>query len=174
MVQRVLLAIMIGALFFACHPIEAFNLSEEVVFDYRQTKINSDEHLRIQFDGVVADDRCPVEYNCLTPGNAQVKFTLKKGLRKESIVLNIYDSPQRQIALGYQLDAFELSPPNSVDNPPSQHDYEVSLFVDPPHPNGLCDSNSDCDSGEFCDWCGTSSCPMCDDCVPRCRPLPNQ
>lgn len=28
----------------------------------------------------------------------------------------------------------------------------------------------DCDSGEFCDFCGTSSCPGCADCVPACEP----
>ncbi|MFT6396530.1 MAG: hypothetical protein ACJAYU_001273 [Bradymonadia bacterium] len=28
----------------------------------------------------------------------------------------------------------------------------------------------DCSTGEFCDFCGTSSCPFCDDCVPACEP----
>jgi hypothetical protein len=29
----------------------------------------------------------------------------------------------------------------------------------------------DCGPGEFCDFCGTSSCPSCGDCVPACEPV---
>ncbi len=30
---------------------------------------------------------------------------------------------------------------------------------------------NDCPEGFICDPCGTSSCPMCDDCVPACKPV---
>lgn len=33
-----------------------------------------------------------------------------------------------------------------------------------------CEADADCGLGEVCDPCGTSSCPVCDDCVPACRP----
>ncbi len=32
-----------------------------------------------------------------------------------------------------------------------------------------CRSNADCPRGEICDFCGSSSCPFCDDCVAACR-----
>ena len=35
-----------------------------------------------------------------------------------------------------------------------------------------CENNNDCDEGEHCDACGTSSCPFCDDCLFAC--VPNQ
>ncbi len=31
-----------------------------------------------------------------------------------------------------------------------------------------CSDDTDCPSGTQCDFCGTSSCPYCDDCVPAC------
>jgi len=31
-----------------------------------------------------------------------------------------------------------------------------------------CKENEDCDPGDVCDDCGSSSCPACDDCVPAC------
>lgn len=33
-----------------------------------------------------------------------------------------------------------------------------------------CAADGDCDPGEVCDPCGTSSCPLCDNCIPACRP----
>ena len=33
-----------------------------------------------------------------------------------------------------------------------------------------CERDGDCPQDQWCDPCGTSSCPMCDDCVPACRP----
>jgi len=33
-----------------------------------------------------------------------------------------------------------------------------------------CSSDADCPEGQSCDPCGTSSCPVCDDCVPACVP----
>ncbi len=171
MLRKLLLVLTIMLLVAGCYPSEEFSLGEPVEIDHRQTVSNSEENLRIRFDKVVSDDRCPVEYNCIVPGNAQVQLTLRKGHKRETIVLNTYDSPELQIALGYQIQASNLEPPNSADNPPSQKDYTVTLWVYPPHPEGLCDSNADCDEGDYCDPCGTSSCPMCDDCVPACRPL---
>ena len=35
-----------------------------------------------------------------------------------------------------------------------------------------CDFDANCDPTEYCDPCGTSSCPECDDCVRACRPSP--
>lgn len=32
-----------------------------------------------------------------------------------------------------------------------------------------CNSDEDCPAGLACDSCGTSSCPLCDDCIPACR-----
>jgi len=31
-----------------------------------------------------------------------------------------------------------------------------------------CEKNEDCPAGSWCDPCGTSSCPACDNCVPAC------
>lgn len=171
MKRNLLLTIMIALLFTSCYPYEEFELGEAIPFEYLETKINSEENLRIRFDGVVADERCPVEYNCILAGNAKIQFTFRKGLRKETVVLNTSDDPVVQIAFGYQIHVFDLSPPNSEDAPPSRRDYVPTITVYPPHPKGRCDSNSDCEPGEYCDDCGTSSCPMCDDCVPACRPL---
>jgi hypothetical protein len=36
-----------------------------------------------------------------------------------------------------------------------------------------CSEDIDCQTGMFCDLCGTSSCPFCDDCVPACVPESN-
>ena len=33
-----------------------------------------------------------------------------------------------------------------------------------------CKSSVDCEPGHVCDFCGTSSCPMCDDCLAACLP----
>ena len=35
-----------------------------------------------------------------------------------------------------------------------------------------CGTSGDCPEGEFCNSCGTSSCPVCLDCIPACTPVP--
>lgn len=129
MVKRLLISVILGLLVFACYLPQEFDLDESFKLEYRATKTNSDENIKIRFEGVVIDERCPVEYDCLVPGNAQVALNFWKGTQKEDFTLNTWAEPRVQVVMGYKIELLGLAPPNSVDNPPSRRDYVVTLMV---------------------------------------------
>lgn len=142
MKRKVLLGLVIGVMLFACYAPPDFELDSPFDLNFRQTKVNSDENIRIRFDGVVRDERCPIENNCLLPGNAQAALTFRNGSQRESFVLNTYDEPRSKVVLGYLIELTALAPPNSVDNPPGPADYVATVVVRRP---GLqCQDNTDC------------------------------
>lgn len=148
MVQRLLLSAMVGLLVFACYPSQEFDLNEPFELAYRATKTNSDEDIRIRFEGVVSDERCPVEYNCLLPGNAAVRLSFWKHSQKETFILNTNDDPRDRMVKGYAITLRDLQPPNSVDDPPARSDYVVTLTV---HRQGSsCWSDKECAADEYC------------------------
>jgi len=119
-----------------------FNLGESFELQYLETKINSAEDLKIRFNGVVADNRCPVEVQCIWQGNAEVEFTFTKGNQFRTFILNTGIEPASIVLFEFKIQLLHLEPPNSENNPPDQEDYVATLLITTAE--GECDDNSDC------------------------------
>jgi hypothetical protein len=129
MVRNIILSLMAGLLVFACYPPQDFRLDSPFQLKYRETLSNSGENIRIRFDKVLSDERCPIEHYCLLPGNAEVELTFWKGSQKESFVLNTGEEPRANVVFGYAIRLQDLTPPRSLTRPINARDYVVTLMV---------------------------------------------
>lgn len=161
--RKLLLILSVGLLVFSCYPTEPFEFGEPFDLEYRQTTVNdNDAKLRIRFNAVVSDGRCPIEHMCLLPGNASVSLTMRRGLQRETFVLNTYDEPTSHIAFGYPVTLLGLAPQRSLTEPAEPQDYVVTLQIGKPVTS--CVNNADCGSeGNYCrkedgDCTGTGQC----------------
>jgi hypothetical protein len=66
--------------------------------------------IRIRFDQMVEDSRCPIGTECIWAGNAKVKITLKKGRRSQTFELNSGVSPTVVKYAGYDIKLADLTP----------------------------------------------------------------
>lgn len=142
--KRILL-VLIVLLMTACFPSNVFDLDESFDLAYGEIKRNLKENLRVRFDEIVRDDRCPFESqpDCIAPGNALVQLTVWKGLHKKSVVLNTADAPQATILFGYKIDLMQLEPLPSIQTPPIDDlDFRVTLMVSAA--GNECFNNDDC------------------------------
>ncbi len=147
--RKLLLIFSIGLLIFSCYPSQQFELDEPFRLEYGQTRTNNDEKLHIRFNDVVSDGRCPIEHNCLLPGNASVELTLRQGFQRDTFVLNTYDAPTSHTAFGYLVSLVALAPQRSITEPPEPGDYVVTLTIS--EFEGTCETNKDCDAeGSYC------------------------
>lgn len=149
MVRRLLLLAIIGLLAFACYPSQGFDLGHPTELEFRETKTGEDEALRIRFDRVISDERCPVEHYCLLPGNAEVELTFWNGSRKESFVLNTSEEPRAIVSFGYTIQLTGLTPPRSLTSPPHHWDYKATVVITSAGDD--CLVNADCaDENAYC------------------------
>ncbi|MDA8142080.1 MAG: Kazal-type serine protease inhibitor [Desulfobacteraceae bacterium] len=142
MVRRIIISVVVGLLVFACYPAQEFQLGTPFQLNYRETLANSTENIRIRFDKVISDERCPIEHFCLLPGNAEVELTFWKGSQKESFVLNTGEEPRANVVLGYTIRLMELTPPRSLNKPVNARDYVVTVSVSKAGRD--CIDNTDC------------------------------
>jgi hypothetical protein len=140
--SKLIIWAMVWALALACYPSPGFELDEAFTLKYRETKSNLEADVRIRFDKVVLDERCPIEHNCLLPGNAQVQLTFWQGSRRQSFALNTWSEPQAEIVFGYAVRLMDLAPPRSLTTPPRPSDYGVTVMVSAA--DDECKRNEDC------------------------------
>lgn len=148
MVRRFILFTIIGFLVIACVPAQEFKLDAPFKLAYRTTQSNSDENIRIRFDGVNSDERCPIEYSCVVAGNAEVALTFWSGAKKESFVLNTSNDPQAWTGMGYTVSLIGLAPAKSAYRPLPRRDYVVTVLVGKSGEH--CFSNKECGADEYC------------------------
>lgn len=142
--KRILLVLIVLSIA-ACFPPNVFDLDESFDLAYGEIKRNLKENLRVRFDKIVRDDRCPFESQpvCIAPGNAQVQLTVWKGLHKKRIVLNTDDAPHATILFGYKIDLMQLKPIPSIQTPLIDDlDFRVTLMVSTA--GNECFGNDDC------------------------------
>ena len=88
------------------------------------------EGLRIEFDSVTEDSRCPKGVTCVWAGNAKILLKVKRDAGKAADVeLNTNINPRTSRYLEYELSLKELKPYPESNATIKSSDYEVTLTV---------------------------------------------
>ncbi len=142
--QQVFLMLLVAVLLGACDSGGSFDLDESFKIAYKQTLVNAENDLKIKFEGVISDSRCPIEAQCVWAGNAEVRLMFSKGAQRERFVLNTGKEPAAHEAFGYMITLENLAPPASLNDPPKPNDYvaELTIFKS----DNECKENADCTS----------------------------
>ncbi len=126
----------------ACDPGGSFDVDDPFKIAYKQTLVNARNHLKIKFEGVLSDSRCPIDAQCVWAGNAEVKLTFTNGSKREKFVLNTGLEPTVHEAFGYLISLNDLTPQPSLDHSPKPRDYVAVLTISTS--DGGCSDNVDC------------------------------
>ena len=109
------------------HPIPG-DLNTPIELSFNRFRELESEGLRLAFLEVTADNRCPLDANCIAPGDAELLVrVLKDGRRIEDLVITIGDlnpAPSYEVD-GYIIDVIELQPVE-----PSDKDATYTLLIE--------------------------------------------
>jgi hypothetical protein len=118
-----------GIFFCACDAGEEFELEKQFDIKYDETVTNPSNNVKIKFDDVLNDNRCPKEAKCVWAGNAEVRFTLTSESESGPIVLNTNIKPKNHKSFGYSIALKRLAPSKSVAAPLKKKDYIATLVI---------------------------------------------
>jgi hypothetical protein len=98
-----------------------------------QGKIGGD-NLRLCFDKVIEDSRCPANAMCIWQGAAVAEFSLTKDNETSSFRLSTINMPPNYIkdtiVMGYKIEFINMSPyPGTVPSPISDKDRKVEIKI---------------------------------------------
>ena len=86
--------------------------------------------LKVRFDGVVEDSRCPEGVNCIWAGNARITVRLRgAGGRPASVELNTGAEPRRHTHMQYEVELLDLSPYPKEGKATDRRSYVATLKV---------------------------------------------
>jgi hypothetical protein len=112
-----------------CPPPGHFKLDEIFTFRYQEKKRHVKENIRIKFERVRHDGRCPIVVHCVWPGNAEVEFIFSKNNMGRTIRLNTTVEPAEVFLLRYRIKLVRLEQPVRSYKPPEQEDYIAYLII---------------------------------------------
>ena len=114
----------------ALTPPEDAALGQEFEVRVGQRVTIEGERLRVTFDHVAEDSRCPEGVNCIWAGNAKVVLKLGKGRRRVStMTLNTGVDPRQADYRGYEVKLVKLDPYPKEGKQISGKDYVATLVV---------------------------------------------
>ncbi len=94
-----------------------------------QSALLKSEEMNIEFNGVIRDDRCPVEEECVWEGDAEVRIIISKTNKKPATLIlhTSHKFATETIYLGYKVTLVQLNPQKSETFPPNH--YRATLTV---------------------------------------------
>lgn len=105
-------------------------LEQEFKLKIGESAKASREGLKVEFDSVPEDSRCPKGVTCVWAGNAKILLKVKKDTANPANVeLNTNINPKTFRYLEYELSLKELKPYPESNATITSSDYEVTLTV---------------------------------------------
>jgi len=153
-----------------CPTSGQFWLDEIFTLNYQEQKQNDDENIRIKFEKVLSDSRCPIDVVCVWEGNAGVEFSFSKDNEWQTILLNTGIEPTEVSLFGYGIKLVRLEPPVLSTNPPEQEDYIAFLIIS--KSSIACTDNTGCQNDSYCAK-DPGDCGGNGECMPRPQACPD-
>ena len=135
-----LLAVLVGAAVVGCSTgatepdadtggSQVVSVGDTVQLRYGQSATIGQTGVRVQFSGLAADSRCPIDAICVWAGDAHVQVTVTSPSGSTIYDLHTYDEPKVAQHGQYRLRLLEVGPSRrSTDNVRPQ-DYYVVLEI---------------------------------------------
>ena len=106
-------------------------LGDTLNVNYGETLRNFEEHIRITFDTLYEDSRCPVDVVCFWEGNARLGFTFGHIHQKAGLTLNTYSGFKRDTTVyNYRISLIDVLPYPHSDSTFTAEDYIAQIVVD--------------------------------------------
>ena len=110
--------------------VKEVQLNREFDLKVGQEGLIKAEGLRIEFNSVIEDSRCPAGVTCIWAGNAKISVNLIKGKnRSAAIELNTGLEPTHHAYSGYEVRLVKLNPYPKADENIDKKDYVATLLV---------------------------------------------
>jgi hypothetical protein len=105
-------------------------LSQNFDLKVGQTVSVQDTPLKISFQSVAEDSRCPEDVTCVWAGNAKVVLKVGKGRRVSTTInLNSGLNPKHLIYQGYDIKLVGVAPARNTKTKIGPSDYVITLAV---------------------------------------------
>lgn len=94
------------------------------------TQINTD--LRVAFDQIVEDSRCPASVVCVWQGNGAIRLNITSGRGEQAVTLNTAgraNFPREALVAGYMFALEELLPQRQTSDPIPEQQYRARIRV---------------------------------------------
>lgn len=85
--------------------------------------------LRVAFDAVTEDSRCPSDVQCVWAGNAGIRLTVSIGNDTEVAIVNSTLNPQQAAFFGYSIGFRELTPYPVAQVPTDRDSYVATISI---------------------------------------------
>jgi hypothetical protein len=106
------------------------NLNDEFKIKIGQEVVVSGEKLRIEFNAVHSDSRCPTGVQCGWAGNAAIVIEVAKKNKKRAVaMLNTLLEPKEIQYKAYKIKLLGVAPYPIYHQPIDPKDYEATLVV---------------------------------------------
>lgn len=96
---------------------------------YTGQEVIIDNKIKIGFEGVGADSRCPVDVRCVWAGDGEVFLNISKGHSSMSCTLHTTLEPRDTVIDNYLIQLVRLFPETRTDRKISQHEYSIELRI---------------------------------------------
>ena len=117
----------------AVYALNAPPIAQEFVLKPGQTIAIKQTNIKIQFDSVLNDSRCPIEVRCVWSGNAEVKLMLQRSSKQKakptSAIVNTVNANRSIDYLGYRIQLLKLNPGRQQGKVMPQTQYEATFRV---------------------------------------------
>jgi hypothetical protein len=113
-------------------PQVSASLDDSFVLHVGEQVTFGSEPLRLFFDEVVEDSRCPLQVTCVWEGNARLALRAQKGDSSALLDLNTRLEPRAATVLGYEVALERLEPQKIGENRIPQERYSAYLRVTKP------------------------------------------
>jgi hypothetical protein len=113
-------------------PQVSASLDDSFVLHVGEQVTFGNESLRLFFDEVVEDSRCPLQVTCVWEGNARLALRAQKGDSSALVDLNTRLEPRAATVLGFEIVLERLEPEKIGENRIPQERYAAYLRVSRP------------------------------------------
>jgi hypothetical protein len=85
--------------------------------------------LRLTFQRVVNDSRCPIDAVCVWAGDAEIALRIEQGSQAAVAALHSHLEPRRTVWNGYTIQLVSIAPSLSASSPVDPSQYRAQLLV---------------------------------------------